>query len=901
MMRSYHALHGGLNRKHAGILVLIHKTFIASQGIRSASIVPGRLLQIRLDTEPAITIFAVYQTVWADGSKQETSLTHRELLWSKLDSAIKGVSKRSQLLIAGDLNTPCLSHPPNVGPSVLATLANVKQKDQQRLQQLLLQHNLLNTPCLSHPPNVGPSVLATLANVKQKDQQRLQQLLLQHNLIALNTWGRRKYCHTYQFETAGSVHRTQIDFLLFRAQHSDALAKSARTIQAPFVPPTGMRHLPLLVSLPKPVAPRTGPSGGTRVTAREVASSLRQDPALSTRFQQEVQRLFSGNTAGDPAHALNQVILQAWKIVKPSPVPTRALPNPTAGLVLQLWTLRKQRNHAEFVARASFMRKWLLATRISRTQRLLKQACRAKKRARVEVLLEEAENSPRPSTVFSVIRRLAPKSKVMRVQLRDALGRLLIGEEEAAFIAKYLRKIFSSEAKSGPPDSAPITGPEFTYDELKGALECLAGNKALPSAFAPAQLWKLVPDVVVPSLLPVMNLQSDHLQSEWHKVQLCLIPKLPVVREPKSLRPISLLHPANKLLATMLADRVRPKVCQYLATVPQWAYLPGRSAADALESVCSHLFQVSAATPARREIHQEPEPSPQKFTRFNDKGQGGKGPKKASSQTQEQQGRGRRRQYPADQLTANAEHQQPGSAPSRALVSATLVAKMAQLLLRHADALNGLEQSTSWVMFQGTAPPLTVVDLQARVGAEWHQLKATNPSAVTQPLRVILWQTWASELVKRIQALDTDQGQRQEAIRLNILTEPNCFKYVQWNPAQRTLVNRDDQAPLTAKEIIDMLKETIVLCREEGVMPNFHPMRKLTPNMSGAVVTFALILGLREARAYRMWTIMEALAGNSVLQLAATTLRRERRGRSPLARAIEQELRQLRPRLGLGP
>ena len=327
----------------------------------------------------------------------------------------------------------------------------------------------------------------------------------------------------------------------------------------------------------------------------------------------------------------------------------------------------------------------------------------------------------------------------------------------------------------------------------------------------------------------------------------------------------------------------------------------GTSAPPNLSSPPPPSLEVSATTPTRREIPQEPEPSPQKFTRFNDKGQGGKGPRKASSQTQEQQGRGRRRQYPADQSPTNAELQQPGSAPSRALVSAALVAKMAQLLLRHADALNGLEQSTSWVMFQGTAPPLTVVDLQARVGAEWHQLKATNPSAVTQPLRVILWQTWASELVKRIQALDTDQGQRQEAIRLNILTEPNCFKYVQWNPAQRTLVSRDDQAPLTAKEIIDMLKETIVLCREEGVMPNFHPMRKLTPNMSGAAVTFALILGLREARAYRMWTIMEALAGNSVLQLVATTLRRERRGRSPLARAIEQELRQLRPRCGLGP
>ena len=37
-----------------------------------------------------------------------------------------------------------------------------------------------------------------------------------------------------------------------------------------------------------------------------------------------------------------------------------------------------------------------------------------------------------------------------------------------------------------------------------------------------------------------------------------------------------------------------------------------------------------------------------------------------------------------------------------------------------------------------------VVDQQARIGAEWQQLKATNPSAISQPLRVILWQTWAS-------------------------------------------------------------------------------------------------------------------------------------------------------------
>ena len=139
------------------------------------------------------------------------------------------------------------------------------------------------------------------------------------------------------------------------------------------------------------------------------------------------------------------------------------------------------------------------------------------------------------------------------------------------------------------------------------------------------------------------------------------------------------------------------------------------------------------------------------------------------------------------------------------------------------------------------------VDLQARNGAEWHQLKATNLSAITQPLRVILWQTWASELIKRIQAVGSDPSQRQEAIRLRILTEPDCFKYVRWNPTQRTLEPQEDQAPLTAKEAIDMLQETIVLCKEAGVMTNHHPTRKLVPNMTGAAVTLALILGLREA------------------------------------------------------
>ena len=84
-----------------------------------------------------------------------------------------------------------------------------------------------------------------------------------------------------------------------------------------------------------------------------------------------------------------------------------------------------------------------------------------------------------------------------------------------------------------------------------------------------------------------MNQASTAMDSSWHEVQLFLIPK---VKEPINLQPIALLHPGNKLLAAKLATRLQGKVADFLAEVPQWAYL--RSTGDALMAVCAHMHQV---------------------------------------------------------------------------------------------------------------------------------------------------------------------------------------------------------------------------------------------------------------------------------------------------------------------
>ena len=58
------------------------------------------------------------------------------------------------------------------------------------------------------------------------------------------------------------------------------------------------------------------------------------------------------------------------------------------------------------------------------------------------------------------------------------------------------------------------------------------------------------------------------------------------------LRPICLLHPIAKVTASILATRLRPYAVRYLHSVPQFAYLGGRSLQQALDRVVSHCAEV---------------------------------------------------------------------------------------------------------------------------------------------------------------------------------------------------------------------------------------------------------------------------------------------------------------------
>ena len=188
--------------RSAGVLQILRQDFVSTQQIRTAHVIPGRLVHTRLATEPPISLITVYQHCWSTNSTltptQDKLLEVREQLWTQLHRLVGGVAQRHQLVIAGDFNTPC--------------------------------------PALEDRPQLIRAAIRLDREVPtQKDYGRLQSLLRDHSLTAVSSFGRTAAAATY---LSGSGPKT---------------IRPGRPLgHVPFVPATGNRHLPLRATMPWP-------------------------------------------------------------------------------------------------------------------------------------------------------------------------------------------------------------------------------------------------------------------------------------------------------------------------------------------------------------------------------------------------------------------------------------------------------------------------------------------------------------------------------------------------------------------------------------------------------------------------------------------------------------------------
>ena len=240
---------------------------------------------------------------------------------------------------------------------------------------------------------------------------------------------------------------------------------------------------------------------------------------------------------------------------------------------------------------------WRAAVTFRKQDRQLRQRSRARKQQRVTDLIQEAqlEAAKGLGNLHRLTKSIAPKSAKRTIHLRDHEGRLLDAAGEIQSLRTYFEDLYQS-CSHHPPDHWLTAGITVSESEVAAALGSMSSTKALPPGHVPIRLWKEAAPEIVPrfcqQLSAVLRPGKLIFPPEWHQSFLVLLAK-PGKRpsSPANLRPISLLPIQSKLLARVIAVRLQPYVMRALHNTPQFAYLAGRQAGDAVDRVISHSYR----------------------------------------------------------------------------------------------------------------------------------------------------------------------------------------------------------------------------------------------------------------------------------------------------------------------
>ena len=567
----FFAIHSGSHKAEAGLLLLLDKQVFAEPTIQYREVMPGRLIHARIETNPCIDLVVGYQYAWslpkasaAVTSAKDAVLAKRAEFWAQLTTLLSALPARNRVLFLGDLNTTFSTEGTMVGRGVLARQG-------------------------SHAP----------------DTPLAQDLLRSLDLVVLNSWGVAG-ARACTYLPAGASGRSQIDFAIMRRREADAPARCAAPQLLPFVPHTGMRHLPLLGTIPMPQRPETRACRNP-INRRRVQELCRTHAELPDSFQRAAAELHGQS----PHLSAHELLTHAWRTATaslPRQLPVQ-VPQADHRPVLKLWRLRQTLRDLLPSARTSeraLFRAWQCRAALQAHQRALRRMCRARKKQRFDQMLSvAADTMPGLQRVYQVLRVFAPKAPRRKLQLRAANGMPLCIADTVTAIRDYYATLFSQSAPRQVLP-APFSPMQITTEEFCTALQRLSGNKALPPAEAPATLWKLAAETLTAKLLPQVNhwLRHMHLPppDEWNVADICLLPKPnKPVAGPETLRPISLLHPVAKALAVVINHRIQPQLHALVQELPQFSYLAGRSVQDALDRAMSHCCQVRSILHAQRQ------------------------------------------------------------------------------------------------------------------------------------------------------------------------------------------------------------------------------------------------------------------------------------------------------------
>ena len=825
--------------KSAGILILVNQLMYPKDKVQLTCLVEGRLIHLRLELNPSIDVLILYQHLFCTSAKHkgQEGLQHaqaqRSKIWTKVHQSLSGFPSRNSVLLIGDFNTDLFPDPPHVGPGVRTRLSK-------------------------QPP----------------DQHEFQQLLTTFSLCALNCW-RRAGTQAQTFLPATGHRGTRIDFILTRLPQADGQARTCAPTWLPFVEDTGMRHLPLLGSIPAPSLPKQRHKTARQVSLSSVRQALRIYPDLAPTYTSKATQLLRHSTPD----TISDKLLEAWLQCQPPSCLQPSGPGAHTQTILHLWELRRARRIFHSSRAPNDLSPWPLESELRSKTKALKLACKQSQQDRIQRILSEAEQAAHKglTAVYQVVRKLAPKSTRKPILFRDSTGAPLSTEQEVKSLKDYFRALYLSDKPEAPPPGNFF--PAFTEAELQSALLHLPQGKALPPWVAPSPLWALAATPIAEALHPALQVWCDNMQNpmpgDWPTSALCLLnkPSKPP-KAPENLRPIALLRPVSKCLATLAAERLRPYVYDPACRFPQFAYVSMRSVEDAIERACAHCATARAMLEGQKyNLHRRRE--------------------------------GHKAGHCRGGLTLSLDLSRAFDCLPREVLHASLRfaqvdADLIDLILhthRHSKLL--IDHKDAVVMFFRPASRMSIIPLLAKKSEHWHELKAQKDAELSLALRTFLFRSMFDAIQERLQETVKNPTQLEAAQQLQVFLpdkegEPLRIPYLMFNTETRQLEPKKDQAPLTLERVVEILAAILKHSLDSLAILCFHPTQKLAAPIQGPTLPFLLQVGNRSKASFELYENLILLANSALWQLVGGSLRTERMSRSPLATELQKHLQRQR-------
>ena len=555
---------GGIPRQATGVLIAVRRSFCQIHQISWRSIWEGRLLHLRIHLDRPLDVLNCYQKTF-QATPQD--LRARADLFQMLDDCIASLPTRNTLILVGDFNTSLAHDPPHVGYS-----------------QFVGCDGKLTT---------GPS---------HSDRSVFQAILKTHGLCALNTMQPGLPATFRGCKGQGS----RIDFVCVRIKQMDREASQCAAIPScPLLGLSTQGHLPLICSISLSWKPWTGAAlsqvsfehrNRGRLARTHNTSDWHDFSAHTQLLLQRSTWPLDGNFS-HLHHELNHVLQDSFSVTAERVVKT----GHSQGFAARKWSLFRRIHATRGFDLCSVFDRWKLIVQHHQTHRQQKEASAQAKQDRIHQVLEEARQAADRndmSRLHQLVRRLSPKTKTSRIQIRSADGQILSPLEEFTHLKCFVQKTWHDEPL---PTMLTPRGPgiPFSTDELESALARVAPLKANAPGTCASLSILCCPELIAARLMTLLTRWWTHpvpfIPDGWKNGFLFLLPK--PGKPPNSaqnLRPLALQDVLGKVILGLISGHARHSVLDLLCSTPQMAYLPARGTSDAIARAVQHCQIVTA-------------------------------------------------------------------------------------------------------------------------------------------------------------------------------------------------------------------------------------------------------------------------------------------------------------------